>query len=65
MTKYRVKFWLKSGKVILWERFGNSMEECLALTKIVIEKEYGNEWNQSVAICGPQNPDMALAIYAF
>jgi hypothetical protein len=65
MTKYRIKFWLRDGKAILWERFGNSMEECFALTKIAIEKEYGDKWNQSAAICGPQNADMKLAVYAF
>lgn len=65
MTKYHIRIWLKGNKIIQWERFGNSMEECLALTKIAIEKEYGNEWNQGIAICGPQNPDMAIAVYAF
>jgi hypothetical protein len=65
MTKYRIKFWIKNGKTvkaIIWERFGNSMEECLALTKTVIKQEYGDEWNQSIAICGPQLP---TDVYAF
>jgi hypothetical protein len=60
MTKYRIKFWLKNGQIIIWERFGNSMEECFSLTKVAIEREYGNQWNQSIAICGPQTTDYAF-----
>lgn len=54
MTKYRIKFWLKDGSSHIWERFGNDMEECFALTKTAIEKEYGDQWKGSAAICGPQ-----------
>jgi hypothetical protein len=61
-TKYRIKFWLKDGSTHLWERFGTSMEECFSLTKIAIEREYGERWNQSAMICGPQFP---TDIYAF
>jgi hypothetical protein len=47
---------MKDGSSRLWTRFGPSMEECLAQTKIAIEKEYGKQWNQSAMICGPQEP---------
>lgn len=62
LTQYRIRFWMKDGSTRLWQRFGKTMEECFAETKIAIEKEYGDQWNQSAMICGPQLP---TDIYAF
>ena len=53
--RYRIRFKLKNGTVITWERFGNDMEECLATAKIAARKSYSeDEWSGGMAICGPQ-----------
>jgi len=53
-TAYHIRFKLRDGSEIFWTRFHYTMEECLTETKKAIEREYGDEWTNSISICGPQ-----------
>jgi len=61
MKKYRIKFNLKDGQWLIWERFGKAMEATLKHTKQAISKEFGDEWTGGIAICG----DQGNGIYCF
>jgi hypothetical protein len=54
--KWRVAFKI-DGEWIVWERFGNTQEGTLALTKEAIAQEYGESWSGGIAICGDQTGD--------
>jgi len=62
ITQYHVRFHLADGSRHDWQRWGESMESCLASTKRAIAREYGDMWVGDIEICGPQG---ASGVYSF
>jgi len=59
--KYRVRLWMTDGTVTEWERYGETMESCLASAKRAARREFTlEEWTGRIAICGTGSKSVCI-----